>query len=155
MRTALVGLLSSACSFHALELPDGSAGPGGDALPPACADMLEPNNTTTMPTVVSFDNGLVVSYAGLTLCPANDQDVFFVPVEGPGTALHVAATRQLGVLELVLLTMNGTTLVVGTDVADRTELCVPNLPMGLYFVAISEGVDTRYSLKIELAATCN
>lgn len=152
VRLGLVALACSACSFREGKLDDGGVPPPPDGSVPSCADRLEPNDVEDMPTIVKLEDQ-PVRLEALSLCPLEDRDVFFIPLEGGNGALEVIAERTRGTLELSLFDLDGEPIASGESGPVRTTLCA-DLPMGIYFAVIEKG-DADYDLTIQRVSACS
>ncbi len=146
----------AACSFNETKLTDGGPPAGdGNQMPVECVDSLEPNETTQQATIADLAMS-PVSFTDLALCPATDEDFFFLPLETGNQAIEVTLTRDGGPagIEVSLLNAGGAKLELGTDSGFDTSLCLDNAPMGVYFVNVSKATDTRYRITFTTQPNC-
>lgn len=121
-----------------------------------CADdsATEPNDTRDQAfgTPVA-DARADVTYADLSICPADDVDLFEVTVPANGLNLTASVTYENGpALRLRLLNDAGTMIIAGSDNGDNeVSFAATNLPLGAFYVEISAGENgsNNYRLAIE------
>ena len=118
---------------------------------------LEPNNETSSATITPIPNqALIYDRSGLAICPRSDVDVFAfsTDISDRNLRTEIAFDSTLGTLRLEVLNNTGTTIRMGTVVADQPGVIraeVPNLPIGDFFVQVSSAQsENNYAISLVL-----
>ena len=137
------------------EGPDG----GADGLSGECTgagDLLEPNNAMNMPTQTSVaDTREFIEFVGVTICPADDVDYYFMnaPTNGPNLDVTITFDPTDGALSLRIINSTGTTVATGNTVGGggTIKAVLSNASQGQYYAVVQAmpGDTTGYSILID------
>jgi hypothetical protein len=106
-----------------------------------CADdsNLEPNETTPFDTSVATQKS-TITFAGLAICPAGDRDLYTVTITFANQNLEMLMEYDPAAADLQGSILNsGRTPIANASPteAGKRRAYTPNLPTGIYYVAIS------------------
>jgi hypothetical protein len=133
------------------------AGPDGNMIDSGMCgpDQAEPNNMQSQPTQTFVaDQREFIEFAGLTLCPAMDQDYFFINIPTMGlTNLDVTVSPPAGAItppSLQITNSSGNPVANGgSDGMGNIKAALNNAAQGQYYaVVMMSGTDTLSSYSI-------
>jgi hypothetical protein len=131
-----------------------------DAVPDAAlclADATEPNNAPANAFVTPVDSvQQSIAFTGLDICPAADIDNYAASLTTANASLDVTVTWTGAPQSMQVLNAGGTAIANGTTNGAMTRACVPNLPIGTYYVRVfgNGAQQSRYNMQIAKVASC-